>query len=246
MLAIYDLDHPEAIPRTISVAEQLPPGVHFDAMIWSPDGRQILFETTNCEYPCTAPGSALQLHTIDLATGAVQVVSQSLPPGLVVSWAPDGKTLGFRDGLIVDLHGTTVRDLLPAVSNAASAAPMTCWSGPIWSPDGSRIAIIDPLPHDAGRLLVFDPGADQPRVLAASACAIIGWSPDGARIVYRTGDPFAERWVQEGDSGGLRPAGAGSDAWIISVNGGAPQGLKHLDWGQVPILTWSPAAGPDR
>ena len=87
--------------------------------------------------------------------------------------------IGFVGGLIVDLHGQTIRDLLPAVSDTGAGAPHECGSGPVWSPDGRRIAIIDPLTPNNGRLLIFDPGASAPRVLAAEACAIVGWSPAG-------------------------------------------------------------------
>lgn len=237
VVTIYDLDHPDAAPTTISVAAALSGTAGFIGMLWSPDGSQILFETTNCEYPCSAPGSATQLYLLDPLTGAVQVVSRTLPPGVVTSWAPDGKSLGFTGGLIVDLHGASVRDLLPASSDGEYVAPTTCFSGPVWTPDGRRIAIIDSLTLGSGRLLVFDPGATEPRVPAASACAIIGWSPDGTRIVYGTGDSFARQ------GGGQQPTGPGSDVWIVPADGGEPQLIKHLGWGEVPILAWSSPRG---
>jgi len=178
-VTIYDLEHPSATPMAISVAGDVPVNGGFNAMLWSPDGAQILFETTNCEYPCSAPGSATQLYLLDPLTGAVQMVSRTLPPGVVTSWAPDGKSLGFTGGLIVDLHGASVRDLLPASSDGEYVAPTTCFSGPVWTPDGSRVAIIEPRVQGTGRLLVFDPGASAARVLAADACRITGWAPEG-------------------------------------------------------------------
>jgi hypothetical protein len=237
VVTIYDLEHPSATPMAISVAGDVPVNGGFLSMLWSPDGAQILFETTNCEYPCSAPGSATQLYLLDPLTGAVQVVSRTLPPGVVTSWAPDGQSLGFTGGLIVDLHGATIRDLLPAVQDDQYLAPTTCFSGPVWTPDGSRVAIIEPLTQGAGRLLIFDPGATEPRVLAASACAIIGWSPDGTRIVYGTGDTFARQGA------GQQPTGPGSDVWIVPADGGEPQLIKHLGWGEVPILAWSSPGG---
>lgn len=238
-VTIYDLEHPDTVARTISVAGEVAGAVQFMGSLWSPNGSQILFETATCPDDCTVPGSMLQVYLLDVRTGAVQVVSRTLPPGFVSGWAPDGKSLGFVGGLIIDLHGQTIRDLLPTVSDGAPSTTVKCGSGPVWSPDGSRIAIIDPLLPDSGRLLIFDPGASEARVLAANACAVIGWSPDGDRIVFRTGDSFATKWVQQGQGGGLQPTGPGSDAWIVSANGGAHQLIKHLGWGEVPILTWS-------
>lgn len=240
VVTIHDLEHPASTPRSISLEGTVPPTERFIGMLWSPDGSRILFETANCEYPCSSPGSASQLYLVELAAGTVSTVSQTLSPGLVTAWSPDGQSLGLSGGLIVDLHGNSVRDLLPSLSDAYFPPPMPCTSGPIWSPDGSRIAIIDPLPDGGGVLFMFDPGASEARLLAGSACAIIGWSPDGTRLVFGTGDSFATRWVQSGSGGGSQPMGSGSDIWIIAAEGGTPQGLKHIPWGDVPILTWAP------
>jgi hypothetical protein len=238
VVRIYDLDQPQAAPRTIDVGAEVTGTARFTGMLWSPDGSQILFETSNCDYPCMAPASATQLYLLSVSTQSVDVISRTLPPGWANGWAPDGKTLGFAGGLIVDLHGRTIRDLLPEVSLPASLS--SCGSpGPAWSPDGSRIAIIDPLSPNSRRLLVFDVGGSPPMVLAADACGIVGWSPDGRRIVFVTGNSFATKWVQQGQGGGMQPTGPGSDAWIVPVDGGQPQLIKHLAWGEVPILTWS-------
>ena len=238
VVTIYDIENPGAAPRKISVAQQVPGTAAPTGMVWSPDGSRILFETTNCDYPCSAAGAATQLYLLDVSTGSVEVLSRTLPVVYVATWSPDGHGLGSIGGLIVDLRGTVVRDLLPLVPEIPPAVPPTCLSVPVWSPDGRRIAIIEPLTADTGRLLVFDPGAAEPRVLAADACRITGWSPDGERIVFVTGDSFATKLVQEGNSGGMRPTGPGSDAWIIGVEGGEPQRIFHLGWGEVPILTW--------
>jgi Tol biopolymer transport system component len=238
VLRIYDLEQPDAAPQTIDVVAAVSGTAGFTGMLWSPDGSQILFETANCEYPCTAPGSATQLYLLGVTTQSVDVISRTLPPGWANAWAPDGKTLGFAGGLIVDLHGRTIRDLLPEVSLPANGS-ICGFPGPTWSPDGSRIAIIDPRSPNSGRLLVFNGGGSQPSLLAADACGIAGWSPDGRRIVFVTGNSFATQSVQQGNGGGLHPTGNDSDAWIISVDGGRPQLIKHLGWGEVPILTWS-------
>ena len=238
VVMIYDLDQPHAAPLTIDVAAEVSGTASFTGMLWSPDGSQILFETTNCEYPCVAPGSATQLYLLGVSTQSTEVISRSLPPGWVNGWAPDGKALGFAGGLLIDLHGRTTRDLLPEVSSPAIGS-ICGSSGPAWSPDGSRIAIIDPRSPSGGRLLIFDAAAAEARVLAADACGIAGWSPDGRRIVFVTGNSFATEWVQQGQGGGQQPSGNGSDAWIVPVEGGQPQLIKHLAWGEVPILTWS-------
>jgi hypothetical protein len=243
VVTIYDIEHSDAAPRTISVAGEVPSTALFLGMLWSADGSQILFQTANCPDDCAVPGAMLQALVVDVRSGALDVVSPSLPPGYVSGWAPDGKSLGLLGGLIVDLRGQPIRDLLPAVSDVPSTASMSCVSGPVWSPDGRRIAIINPLTNDSGRLLIFDPGASEARVLAVDACRITGWSPDGERIVFVTGISFATKWVKEGDGGGLQPTGPGSDAWIVRADGGEPQLVKHLDWGEVPILVWSSPGG---
>jgi hypothetical protein len=238
VVTIYDLEHADAAPQTIDVAAEVAGTAGFIGMVWSPDGSQILFETTNCEYPCTASGSATQLYLLNIATQSVEVISRTLPPGFVSAWAPDGQSLGFAGGLIIDLDGHTIRDLLPDVSEASSGRECAS-QGPAWSPDGNRVAIIDPLGPDSGRLLVFGSGTSEPRVLDANACGIAGWSPDGRRLVFVTGNSFATEWVQQGDGGGLQPTGPGSDAWIVAAEGGEPRLIKHLGWGEVPILRWS-------
>jgi len=242
-VTIYDIEHPNTAPRTISVAREVPSTAVFIGMLWSTDGSTILVQAADCPDDCIPPRSKLQAFLLDVRTGSLRVVSRSLPAGFVSGWSPDGESLGFVGGLIIDQHGQTIRDLLPAVSEGEPKTRMNCLPGPVWSPDGGRIAIIDPLTSDSGRLLIFDPGASEARVLAADACRIAGWSPDGDRIVFVTGDAFATTWVEQGNGGGQQPTGPGSDAWIVSAAGGEPQLIMHLDWGEVPILAWSSPEG---
>ena len=215
---------------------------------WSADGRWIAFETTlgplwvvGSDQPprqlsdgyvgwTWSPTNARlavvdgnTLSVVDASTGqATELTSTEWTP----VWSPDGTRLVFgeRGGTIysVDVR-TGERSLLVRLPGEF----LDSVDRIEWSPDGSRLAILNDLPSAIGdwRLFVLDADGSDVRVLVEDApISGFDWSPDGARIAFaESHDPELQIWVAPAD--GSPPSLVGSQP-------------KNLDEGGDPV--WSP------
>ena len=112
------------------------PPVNAENPVWSPSGRTIAFDGTRGVYSVNPDGSHLRL----LASGPGRSVSPGVP-----AWSPDGLRILFlstpgnsqayaAEVSVMNANGTQQRRLYHSVCCVSNAA------GPIWSPDGKRIA----------------------------------------------------------------------------------------------------------
>ena len=161
-----------------------------EAPRWSPDGRRIAVSVQ--QFTCHL-GTGLSVHIASVAAdgsderrvtddGDVQEGSFDRFP----SFDPHGSHIAFAHGtmnsgsLQVAPSGGGKRMTLPATEGV--------FSGPVWSPDGSRIA------YTQGRSIrAISPDGSAPEVLARGlpgvACGTGGlaWSPDGRQIAFGRG-----------------------------------------------------------
>jgi Tol biopolymer transport system component len=138
---------------------------------WSPDDSWIEYTTRGNAGEDGAP----YLLRSDGAAPSVQLAEHGYGSG----WSPDSSKLliGTPDGLYVYDVGADARD--------AIASGITYHAA--WSPDGSRIAYIAPVPDEnAAALLIYDVSAKQTvRVGDATIYAAVPvWSPDGAEVAF--------------------------------------------------------------
>jgi Tol biopolymer transport system component len=153
---------------------------------WSPDASRIAF--------VDADG---QLQVADVTSGVVKKLHDHLNGPGRPSWSPDGTALvvsslkvystRFREGdnkvLRVPLDGSGDRWLDPAPHKSIG---MREDYGPVWSPDGTRMAaIID------GLLTAWPVGRDgaptgPPRPLASDLAGSPTWSGDSRRMLFQT------------------------------------------------------------
>ncbi len=107
------------------------------ALAWMPDGTRILYSAANQQ------GSFLQ--AIDVQTGEVTVLSNSVPGGAL---SPDGKRMAFTEMLPLDKYGLWVADVDGSNRKLLADGDPYIVTIPMWSPDGKWViaSVQDPDP----------------------------------------------------------------------------------------------------
>ncbi|MGH2428969.1 MAG: TolB family protein [Candidatus Limnocylindria bacterium] len=118
-------------------------------------------------------------------------------------------------------------------------------ASPAWSPDGTRIAMLDLDPFAGafgGGIVVMDPASGEEVVVPASFAGPPAWSPDGSRIAFTDqgsfdGDPFGDPFGGPfGDPFGEMPPA--SIVVVDLVAGDEPQQIAQLP--AAGPISWSP------
>jgi Tol biopolymer transport system component len=166
---------------------------------WSPDGQQLAFTSTRdgsyYTYVAAADGSSLR----------------RLAAGVNPAWSPDGQQLAFK-GTVNAMEDTTSDPPIYVINADGSGEhqlPVT-GVGPVWSPDSRQLAY----GTDRG-IYVANSDGSNPRQLVSSDLQVpgetvgaTGWSPDGSRIAFVSGDWEYTRfqlYVVNVDGSGILP-----------------------------------------
>src|SRR5689334_22329492 len=148
---------------------------------WSPDGRQLVFES--------ARHGNTTLYTINAdGTGERRLTYTGYGDDTHPAWSPDGKTILFdssRDGTFhlytirpdgTDERRLTIRDTSSALMFARH---------PSWSPDGRRIAFDSDRDGDEEVYVMNGDGTRVHRLTRSPRRdGHAAWSPDGRRIIF--------------------------------------------------------------
>ena len=202
-LAVVDMDSPVP-PGPVTLVRD--GNALFPA--WSPDGSQIAY-LSHGEYE-----GAESLHVVDSdGRGTHALVECDACILLRPAWSPDGLTIAFTGfGDCTAEHGSdgcwdvyTVRSDGTGLANLTNSYSAD-W-GPVWSPDGDRIAFSSSR-HDSGDDLTFAVyvmQADGTGVTRLTGVADdrwpIAWSSDGDSVLFATvlGDYTDIATVETGD-----------------------------------------------
>lgn len=172
---------------------------------WSPDGTRIAFLDVDAIW------RRANVSVVDVASGEVtRIHPSSFGPG-TPTWSPDGKRVAiaalapystrFREGTNQVLS-------IPAAPGAGEATWSTpaphfsidsrVGAGPVWSPDGSRMAIV----HDGVLMLanVSPTGAivATPRRVTTEMAHAPSWTADSRRLLYQSMDKLRLLDVERG------------------------------------------------
>src|SRR3954453_4910747 len=165
---------------------------------WPGDNGRVLFTSAN------------RLYTVDPAGGAWTRLVADETRQAQAAWSPDGTKVAFRVGpdgdseiWVVNADGTGAHQIT-TTPNVAPCDP--CYSSqPAWSPDMRQLVFRTDRGKAGGDgdIWVMDADGGNPRPLVTSSDdeRYPALSPDGTRLVYRSGDP-TEIFVARADGTG--------------------------------------------
>lgn len=181
--------------------------------VWSPDGKQIAFESDRAGnsdiYVMNADGSNLRPLTSD--PFAMLYLPGRSPSDATPNWSPDGKRITFvsgRDNIywmkvfysvyVMNADGTNVHQLTDHWSDSRF---------PAWSPDGKRIAFANSGDNGYGIAVMNADGSNTQKLTSADANDLAPtWAPDGKHIAfYSNMDGANQIYVMNADGSNVVP-----------------------------------------
>lgn len=200
---------------------------------WSPDGKTIAFVRYT--------GRAMELMTLDLATGREAALTTAGAVNVEPRWSPDGSKLAFvsTEGTghfllkVADVVAGKLANLRTLTPDRRSTTPRYYYSpfdqtlNPTWTRDGKALLALSnrELAHGSGHLVRIPVEGGTPVLIHAEETS---WharpdvSPDGTRIVYSSHQ--GSQWQQ---------------LWMAPTQGGHPFQLTFGDW-DATSPRWSP------
>jgi Tol biopolymer transport system component len=172
---------------------------------FSPDGKRVVFFNVDGMW------RVAEMSVLDLATGRVTRIHESLPQPGTPTWSPDGKrialagiapmTVRFREGTnqvqTISASGGDVKWYAPIPMLSIDSRG---GSGPVWSPDGTRMAAIY-----EGVLSVWPVAASgeplgPPRRVTTESAHSPSWQGDSRHILYQSLDQLRIVDIETGDT----------------------------------------------
>ena len=152
----------------------------------SPDGTRLAYAEHNAS-------GTVDLHVLDLASGASSLLLACPDADCTTpAWSPDGTQLAYERmefNSDLNLGASPTRIWLLTLDGAGAAIanrplfsdPQAISYGPVWSPDGSRIAVYD---SRSGGIMIYTFASDDELLIPSQQGSVGAFSPDGNRMAY--------------------------------------------------------------
>lgn len=155
---------------------------------WAPDGARIVFQVQR--------GIATEIHSVGVTTGVITPLRTNLFGPSRATFSPDGRFVAiaalransakYREGrndiLIMPSDGSPDRWVIPPAGRGVGARGI---DGPVWSPDGKRMAfILDGLVWSQPVESTGEP-AGPPTRHSDELANSLSWTGDGSRLVFQ-------------------------------------------------------------
>ena len=212
---------------------------------WSPDGVRIAFLEAGALHTMAVDGSGAR----SIAPG---VVSAPEPP----AWSPDGTRIAFRGWnsndpgwalYIVGADGSNPQRALEGITGAeaeladsSSLRLPPSYGGPVWSPDGRRIALLRTVVRLESQLEVsndvhvLDVETGTIEAVLKNAVGPLLWSPDGTELLFFAQQP-PPLHAQE------PPPRSGPAIYAVTVHGDPViRRFARLSPNWITGMSWSP------
>ena len=161
-----------------------------ESPVWSRDGRQIAYWWEDGGRPGHPGTSSIEFRIADVADGTSRVVpiDPRFRPAALDDWSPDGRRLLARvlEGPSGNRrpHLTWVPTNGGTVQLLASADPGRDLGPAFLSPDGGWIVTRIPSNDAAFSIIAAQGGPSRTLMPAAASDSLVGWSPDGAYVLF--------------------------------------------------------------
>jgi Tol biopolymer transport system component len=166
----------DALPQLYSISldgkrTDLIPNLGSDVTVRpSPDGSKLAY-----------PGVGLVLVDANGSNARrLSIPGGSLLDLPVGAWAPDSTRLAVD----AETNGNSV---VAFDASSGKATSLGSGWGPVWSPDSATVAFVADLPDGESRIFLERPDGSGRRQLAPGQ-RVVGWSPDGTRLLIDYGD----------------------------------------------------------
>ncbi|PYP36055.1 MAG: hypothetical protein DMD46_10365 [Gemmatimonadetes bacterium] len=182
---------------------------------WSPDGRFVVF--------ARYARDAIELHLLELATGAVRPLTSNGGVNVEPRWSPDGTRIAFVSTaynrrwhiFTMSMDGGASGDVTRLTDDNDSKLPryyygvLDHYLSPTWSRDGRELILVSNRGHIHGTggfwRMPATPGAPmrELRYEETNWKARPDWSPDGERVVYSSylGRQWNQLWLMTSEGG---------------------------------------------
>jgi len=172
---------------------------------FSPDGKRIVFFNVDGEW------RVAEMSILDIDSGRITRIHASLPQPGTPTWSPDGKrialagiapmTVRFREGTnqiqTIAVTGGDVKWYAPIPLLSIDSRG---GSGPVWSPDGSKMAAIYEGVLSVWPVAPSGEPLGPPRRITSESAHAPSWQGDSRHILYQALDQLKIVDIETGDT----------------------------------------------